>query len=181
MDANRIYNDMARYCKNALNRTITKTARKQREMVREQYALPHKKLRRYTKIRRARTDYLEAIIRTGTGGFSLDNFKRRQTRTGVVVKLSKSRQIFMQGAFLAAPKGGVAQKRAGWLYSRNLISYAGIKSWRGNLTSYVHQRGPKATPVYSYSTEPYSQIVKRLNARLLPEAHRIFAQELARE
>ncbi|WP_104682626.1 hypothetical protein [Helicobacter felis] len=181
MDANRLYSDMARFCKNALNRTITKSARTQRQLVREKYALSNKTLRRYTKVRRARTDVLEAVIRNATYGLSLDNFKRLEKRGGVLVKLSKSRHIFIQGAFLAAKRGEHKVRNRGFLYTRRAQSFEGLRVKSGTLRSFEHQKAPKGAQVYRYATESFSKIAKSVNARLLPEASRIFAQELARE
>ncbi|WP_104753690.1 hypothetical protein [Helicobacter salomonis] len=181
MQADRLYSDMARFCKNALNRAITKSARKQRQLVREQYALPNKTLRRYTKIKRASTDILEATIRNATYGLSLNNFKRLERRGGVLVKLSKNRHIFMQGGFLAAKQGSSKQRNKGFLYTRQPQNFAGLNVKAGTLRSYVHQRAPKSTQVYRYATQPFSQIARSINHVLLPETHTIFAQELARE
>ncbi|WP_121020446.1 hypothetical protein [Helicobacter vulpis] len=58
------YEDMARFCNNALNRTLTKTAKRQRELIRTRYSLSNKTIRRLTKTKKSRVDTLEVTIVT---------------------------------------------------------------------------------------------------------------------
>ncbi|WP_120945220.1 hypothetical protein [Helicobacter labacensis] len=52
------YNDMARFCNNALNRTLTKTTKVQRELIRTRYNLSNKTIRRLTKTKKSKLEDL---------------------------------------------------------------------------------------------------------------------------
>ncbi|WP_301186376.1 hypothetical protein, partial [uncultured Helicobacter sp.] len=83
--------DLHRYVRNALNRSITKIAKEQRELIKLDYALSNKKIRNLTKISRAKQDKLEATIANAKVALSINNFKRFQNKQGVRVKIAKNK------------------------------------------------------------------------------------------
>ncbi len=86
--------DLHRYVRNALNRSITKIAKEQRELIKLDYALSNKKIRNLTKISRAKQDKLEATIANAKVALSINNFKRFQNKQGVRVKIAKNKTLF---------------------------------------------------------------------------------------
>lgn len=177
----RILNDMARFCRNALNRTLTKTAKRQRDLIRTKYSLSNKTLRRYTKMKKAKIDDLEITIRNATYRLSLNRFKRLQKRTGVLVKVGPTQRLFIQGGFLAAKRGKQRQRGKGFLATQNPQSFSGITTTSGTLYSYARQRAPKGRSAFYFKTKPFNLIAREQNDRLLADANVIFAQELSRE
>lgn len=174
-------NDIARFCNNALNRTLTRTARAQRQLIRERYSFSNKTIRRFTKTRRSRVDTLEVTIRNSPYKLSLNNFKRLERRGGVLVKLSKNHHIMVRGGFLAARRGETKARNKGFLATRTLQSFPGITTTSGRMTSYKHHKTPMGSQVYYFKTKPFNLIAREQNGRLLSMAYRYFAEELARE
>lgn len=181
MQADRLYNDIARFCNNALNRTLTKTARRQRELIRQRYSLSNKTLRRLTKTRRSKIDTLEATIRNAIYKLSLNRFKRLERRGGVLVKLGPRDHLFVQGGFLGAKRGEGKQRNRGFLSTRVPQSFSGLITSSSTLYSYARHRTPRGSQVFYFRTKPFNLIAQEQNERLLREAHVIFAQELVRE
>ncbi|WP_162982212.1 hypothetical protein [Helicobacter labacensis] len=181
MQIDGLYHDMARFCNNALNRTLTKTSKVQRQLIRTRYSLSNKTIRRLTKTKKSQIDTLEVTIRNAIYKLSLNRFKRLQKRTGVLVKLGPRDHLFIQGGFLGAKRGETKVRNKGFLATRRAQSFAGITTSSSTLYSHSRQRSPRGSQVFYFRTKPFNLIAQEQNARLLAKAYEIFAQELAHE
>lgn len=174
--------DLTRYVRNALNRSITKIAKEQRELIKKDYALSNKKIRNLTKISRANTTKLEASIRNTKVKLSLNNFKRFQNKQGVRVKIAKDKSIFFKGAFLGVRKGGVKEdNKSGFLATRNLSNNNGFESSNSTIYSYKNRKNKVGTSINYFKTKEFSLIALDKTKALQKKAISIFESELAKE
>lgn len=179
--------DIFRYTRNALNRTITKCAREQRELIRAEYALPPKKIRSLTKVYRAKQNKLVASIKNLKVKLSMNNFRRVQTKQGVRVHIAKGKSLFFKGAFLGVNKGkSKKDNKSGFMATR----YANTQTHGFSLSeSYIgsYHKGryceiaPKKDKVYYFKTKEFSLIALEKTKTLQKKAIKIFEQELAKE
>lgn len=185
--------DIYRYTRNALNRTITKCAREQRELIRAEYNLPPKKIRSLTKVYRAKQNELVASIKNLKVKLSMNNFRRVQTKQGVRVHIAKGKSLFFKGAFLGVKKGESRIKvkngkeykdnKSGFMATRYAnaqthgfeIAEASIKSYK----NYTNK--PRSDRVYYFKTKEFSLIALEKTKTLQKKAIKIFEQELAKE
>ncbi|WP_334085948.1 hypothetical protein [Helicobacter typhlonius] len=176
--------DIHTFTRNALNRTITRCAKAQRELIKQDYDLPNKKIRNLTKISKANKNKLEASILTSKTKLSINNFKRFQNKTGVRVKVAKSKEVFFKGAFLGARKGTskAEQKRnSGFMAIKNPNQNNGFETHKATIYSYKNTKTPRATSLYYLKTKEFSLIAKSKTKALQKQALEIFKRELAKE
>ena len=195
-DIKKFEKDVFRYTRNALNRTITKCAREQRELIRAEYALPPKKIRSLTKIYRANQNKLMASIKNAKVKLSLSNFRRVQTKRGVRVHIAKGKSLFFKGAFLGVKKGESKTKvkngkeykdnKSGFMATRYANTQThGFEMSESTIGSYSRGKYCKIEPrkdrVYYFKTKEFSLIALEKTEALQAKALQIFRQELAKE
>ena len=185
--------DIYRYTRNALNRTITKCAREQRELIRAEYALPPKKIRSLTKVYRAKQNELVASIKNLKVKLSINNFRRVQTKQGVRVHIAKGKSLFFKGAFLGVKQGESKRKvkngkeykdnKSGFMATRYANTEThGFHTFSKNLKSYQNFTGNvREDKVYYFKTKEFSLIALEQTDILKAIALKIFRQELAKE
>lgn len=186
-DIGKFEKDVSNYVRNALNRTITKCAREQRELIRAEYALPPKKIRSLTKVYRAKQNELVASIKNLKVKLSINNFRRVQTKQGVRVHIAKGKSLFFKGAFLGVKKGeSKKDNKSGFMATR----YANTETHDFKLSeSYIgsYHKGryceiaPKKDKVYYFKTKEFSLIALEKTKTLQKKAIRIFEEELDKE
>ena len=175
--------DIFRFVQNALNRTITQCAKAQKKLIKQDYALSSKKIRKLTKINRAQ-DKLEATLKSSKVKLSINNFKRRQTKRGVSVKIAKGKRVFFKGAFLGVRKGqsrSQEAKSSGFLAIKNPSEARGFQLSKSTIHSYTNNKTPRATSVYYVKTKEFSLIAIDKTKALQKQAHEIFKKELSKE
>ena len=195
-DIGKFEKDVSNYVRNALNRTITKCAREQRELIRAEYALPPKKIRSLTKVYRANREKLIASIKNAKVKLSINNFRRVQTKQGVRVHIAKGKSLFFKGAFLGVKKGESKRKvkngkeykdnKSGFMATRYANTEThGFKLSESYIGSYHKGRyceiAPKKDKVYYFKTKEFSLIALEKTKTLQKKAIRIFEEELDKE
>ena len=192
-DIGKFEKDVSNYVRNALNRTITKCAREQRELIRAEYALPPKKIRSLTKVYRANREKLIASIKNAKVKLSINNFRRVQNKQGVRVHIAKGKSLFFKGAFLGVRKGGSKTKvnKNGKEYKDNKSGFMAtryantethdFKLSESNISSYKNHKNPRSDQVYYFKTKEFSLIALEKTEALQAKALQIFREELAKE
>ena len=192
-DIEKVEKDVFRYTRNALNRTITKCAREQRELIRAEYALPPKKIRSLTKVYRANQNKLMASIKNAKVKLSMSNFRRVQTKQGVRVHIAKGKSLFFKGAFLGVRKGESKTKvkngkeykdnKSGFMATRYANTQThGFELSKSDLTSYINYRNKERKDrVYYFKTKEFSLIALEKVNVLKAFALKAFREELAKE
>lgn len=89
----------------ALNRTIMKVRTEASRSIRKNYKLPAKEVKKHTKLKRSRPNYLVAEIVYGGRPIPLKHFKPRQTAKGVSVNITGTRKT-IRSAFIATMPSG---------------------------------------------------------------------------
>ncbi|WP_394908904.1 hypothetical protein [uncultured Helicobacter sp.] len=176
--------DIYRYTRNALNRTITRCAREQRELIRAEYALPPKKIRSLTKVYRAKQDKLVASIKNLKVKLSINNFRRVQTKQGVRVHIAKGKSLFFKGAFLGVRKGeSKKDNKSGFMATRYANAQThGFELSESSINSYKNYTNkPRSDRVYYFKTKEFSLIALEKTKTLQKKAITIFEEELAKE
>ena len=171
--------DIFRFVQNALNRTITQCAKAQMKLIQQDYALSSKKIRKLTKINRAQDKLESSKVK-----LSINNFKRRQTKRGVSVKIAKGKRVFFKGAFLGVRKGqsrSQEAKSSGFLAIKNPSEARGFQLSKSTIHSYTNNKTPRATSVYYVKTKEFSLIAIDKTKALQKQAHEIFKKELSKE
>ncbi|MBR2111459.1 MAG: hypothetical protein IJ950_00635 [Helicobacter sp.] len=186
-DIKKFEKDVFRYTRNALNRTITKCAREQRELIRAEYALPPKKIRSLTKVYRAKQNELVASIKNLKVKLSMNNFRRVQTKQGVRVHIAKGKSLFFKGAFLGVKRESKTKVKNGKFMATR---YANAQTHGFELSESIigsYSRGkyctlaPRNDRVYYFKTKEFSLIALEKTKTLQKKAIRIFEEELAKE
>lgn len=191
-DIGKFEKDVSNYVRNALNRTITKCAREQRELIRAEYALPPKKIRSLTKVYRANREKLIASIKNAKVKLSINNFRRVQTKQGVRVHIAKGKSLFFKGAFLGVKQGESKRKvkngkeykdnKSGFMATRYANTQThGFKLSESNISSYKNHTNPRSDKVYYFKTKEFSLIALEKTEALQAKALQIFREELAKE
>lgn len=174
--------DLHRYVRNALNRSITKIAKEQRELIKLDYALSNKKIRNLTKISRAKQDKLEATIANAKVALSINNFKRFQNKQGVRVKIGKNKTLFFKGAFLGVRQGGnKSDNKSGFMATRYKNTLKPFEATSSTIYSHKNAKSPRASKVFYFKTKPFSLIAIDKTKVLQKKAITIFEAELAKE
>ncbi|WP_295702258.1 hypothetical protein [uncultured Helicobacter sp.] len=176
--------DLHRYVRNALNRSITKIAKEQRELIKLDYALSNKKIRNLTKISRAKQDKLEATIANAKVALSINNFKRFQNKQGVRVKIAKNKTLFFKGAFLGVRQGGSkSDNKSGFMATRykDNLKHTPFEASASTIYSHKNAKSPRASKVFYFKTKPFSLIAIDKTKALQKKAIAIFEAELAKE
>lgn len=192
-DIGKFEKDVSNYVRNALNRTITKCAREQRELIRAEYALPPKKIRSLTKVYRANREKLIASIKNAKVKLSINNFRRVQTKQGVRVHIAKGKSLFFKGAFLGVKKGESKRKvkngkeykdnKSGFMATRYANTQThGFSLSESSISSYKNYTNkPRSDRVYYFKTKEFSLIALEKTEALQAKALQIFREELAKE
>lgn len=183
-DTKKFEKDVFRYTRNALNRTITKCAREQRELIRAEYALKPKKIRSLTKVYRAKQNELVASIKNLKVKLSMNNFRRVQTKQGVRVHIAKGKSLFFKGAFLGTKKGeSKKDNKSGFMATRYANTQThGFSLSESSINSYKNYTNtPRGHRVYYFKTKEFSLIALEKTKTLQKKAIRIFEEELAKE
>ena len=192
-DIGKFEKDVSNYVRNALNRTITKCAREQRELIRAEYALPPKKIRSLTKVYRANREKLIASIKNAKVKLSMNNFRRVQTKQGVRVHIAKGKSLFFKGAFLGVKQGKSKRKvkngkeykdnKSGFMATRYANTEThGFSLSESSINSYKNYTNtPRSHRVYYFKTKEFSLIALEKTKTLQKKAIKIFEEELAKE
>lgn len=177
--------DINRYIRNATNRTITKCAKIQRELIKQEYDLPNKKIRNVTRIYRANQHKLQASIFNTKVKLSINNFKRFQNKQGVRVKINKDKSLFFKGAFLGLKKGQnkkEAKRNSGFMALKNPRFANGFETKKAVIISHKnYANSPREHSIYYLKTKDFSLIAKDNSKALQKQAIEIFREELAKE
>ncbi len=183
-DIGKFEKDVSNYVRNALNRTITKCAREQRELIRAEYALPPKKIRSLTKVYRANREKLIASIKNAKVKLSIYNFRRVETKQGVRVHIAKGKSLFFKGAFLGVKQGeSKKDNKSGFMATRyaNADTH-GFELAKSRIKSHKNYKDtPRSDEVHYFKTKEFSLIALEKTEALQAKALQIFRQELAKE
>ena len=175
-------NDFRNFYKNAVNRTLTKTQKKQRELIKESLLLKDKTIKRLSKARRANQNQLRASIRTFVKiELSPNVFKKKKERKGgIEVAINKDDKVFLEGAFYIKPrKGGRA------VVSRN-PNNRGFRATKASIKSeYTTKDGVTVERVhkdlyYLKTKKGFFEVVQKANDELIKELPKMIEDELKR-
>ena len=185
--------ELAGYARNAINRTIIKVARKQKEMILEELSIDNRKLKGLTKIKKARENNLKASISTFANvGLNASSFKKkRKKRGGIEVAINKNKKIFLQGAFFVNAKN--SKKKL--IVTRNPHN-EGFSTQSGKIVSRYERKGKRRGKdgkkvaetmrrvdkvFYLKTKNEFYELVKSVNQALEKEIPEMLADEFAKE
>lgn len=172
MDTNKLNN----FIKNALNRTLTKATKIQKDLIREEYNLNAKLLNKLTKTKKASPFNLKAQIKTKSAKLSINQFKKTKVKNGVKVSINKKEKPLIKQAFLIKPRSGGSV-----LVTRlNQVQYGFIPS-PARIYSYKELKSPRLhNDLYYLNTPLLSDIALKHTKDLQIQVIEIFNKEISK-
>lgn len=173
-------NDINKLYRNAINRTLTKVARKQRELIKENLLIKDKTIKNLTRTKRASPYSNEASITSFTNiALSPNVFKyKKEKRDGVEIKINEQKKVFLQGAFSIKPKKGGRV-----IVTRNKNAHPFYAQQASITSTYLTKRGMveriHTDLFYLKSKKGFFEVVKEANEVLIKEIPDILQKEIS--